>query len=87
MLRRRSTIGQSTTMWWSFTGMCVFWFLTTGTWFGEGFRSWQYIAAGAVAISGGIAMTYLVSDRSRLFARRPPRPRSRPVPERIAVFV
>jgi hypothetical protein len=87
MLRRRSTIGQNTTMWWSFTGMCAFWFLTVGLWYGEGFRSWQYLATGALVIAGGLAMTYLVSDRSAVFPRRPPRPRARPAPERIAALV
>jgi hypothetical protein len=87
MLRRRSTIGQNTTMWWSFSGMCAFWFVTTGTCFGEGFRSWQYLATGAVTIAGGLAMTYLVSDRSAVFTRRPPRPRTRPAPDRVAVLV
>ena len=85
MLRRRSTIGQNTTMWWSFTGMCVFWFLTVGTWYGEGFRSWQYLATGGVAIAGGIAMTYLVSDRSRLFEKQPPRTRHRRESDRVAL--
>ena len=78
MLRRRSTIGQNVTMWASFTGMTVFWFATAWTWYGEAFRSWQVIAAGIVAIIGGAVMTYLVSDRSTWFTRRPLDPSTEP---------
>jgi hypothetical protein len=71
MLRRRSTIGQSVTMWWTFTAMSVAWQATLWTWYGPAFRSWQMIAGGIVAIAGGLAMTYLASDRSTWFTRRP----------------
>jgi hypothetical protein len=71
MLRRRSTIGQNVTMWWTFTAMTVTWFATIWTWYGEPFRSWQVIAGGIVAIVGGLAMTYFVSDRSTRFTRTP----------------
>jgi hypothetical protein len=71
MLRRRSTIGQNVTMWWTFTGMTVFWFLTAWIWYGETFRTWQSFASGIVAICGGVAMTYLISGRSKWFARVP----------------
>jgi len=71
MFRRRSKIGQNVTMWWTFTAMCVVWFITIWTWYGEAFRSWQVIAGGIVSIAGGLAMTYLVSDRSTWFKRTP----------------
>jgi uncharacterized membrane protein len=71
MLRRRSTIGQNVTIWWTFTAMSVVWFITIWTWYGEAFRSWQVVAGGLVAIIGGLAMTYLVSDRSTWFKRTP----------------
>jgi uncharacterized membrane protein len=71
LLRRRSTIGQNVTMWWTFTAMSVVWFVTIWTWYGASFRSWQVIAGGIVAIVGGAVMTYLVSDRSTWFNRTP----------------
>jgi uncharacterized membrane protein len=71
MLRRRSTIGQNVTMWWTFTAMTVGWQATLWIWYGPEFRSWQMIAGGIVATIGGLAMTYLVSDRSTWFTRRP----------------
>ena len=71
MFRRRSTIGQNVTMWWTFTAMTVAWQATIWTCYGPSFRSWQMIAGGIVAIAGGLVMTYLVSDRSTWFMRRP----------------
>ena len=71
MLRRRSTIGQNVTMWWTFTAMTMAWQATLWIWYGPAFRSWQMVAGGIVAIVGGLAMTYLVSDRSTWFSRRP----------------
>jgi hypothetical protein len=71
MLRRRSTIGQNVTMWWTFTAMCVVWFITIWTWYGDAFRSWQTVGGGIVATAGGLVMTYLVSDRSTWFNRTP----------------
>jgi hypothetical protein len=81
LLRRKSPLGQSTLMWSTFTGMTVFWFITAGVFFGEPFRSWQYLGAGTVVAVGGIVMTYLVSGRSRLFlspglSEPAPRPRA-----------
>ena len=71
MFRRRSTVGQNVTMWWTFTAMSVAWQATIWTCYGPSFRSWQMIAGGIVAIAGGLVMTYLVSDRSTWFMRRP----------------
>jgi hypothetical protein len=71
MFRRRSTVGQNVTMWWTFTAMSVAWQATIWTCYGPSFRSWQMIAGGIVAIAGGVVMTYLVSDRSTWFTRRP----------------
>lgn len=77
MLRRRSTAGQSVLMWAAFTGMTVAWYITTPVWLGEAFRSPQYLAAGLMAIVGGLVMTYLVSSRSQLFSPvAPGRPRA-----------
>lgn len=68
LIRRRGPLGQTVLMWSTFTGMTVFWLLTTGIFYGAGFRSWPYLGAGAVAVLGGAAMTYLVSTRSALGA-------------------
>jgi hypothetical protein len=69
LLRRGSSLGQSVLMWSSFTGMSLFWFVTAGIFYGEPFRSWQYLGAGAVAVLGGSAMTYQLSGRSTLLRR------------------
>lgn len=71
LFRRRSSIGQNVTMWASFTAMTVCWSVVTAIWYGAGFRSWQYLAAGAVAALGGLVMMYLVSERSHFFTRIP----------------
>jgi uncharacterized membrane protein len=80
MFRRRSTIGQNVTMWVTFTGMTVFWYATAWSFYGEAARAWQSFAAGIVAITGGLVMTYLVSDKSSWFTRVPLP--TRPAPER-----
>jgi hypothetical protein len=62
-------------MWGAYTVMAVVWVATTGLFYGEPFRTWQYFAGGAVAILGGALMTYLVSSRSPLRDReRAPEP-------------
>lgn len=71
MFRRRSTIGQNVTMWWTFTAMTVFWYATAWTFYGEAARSWQCIAAGIVAITGGVIMTVVISGKTPWFKRAP----------------
>lgn len=66
MMRRQSKAGQNTTMYVAFTGMTVFWFGTTHLWYGQAFRSWQFVACGVLAALGGLVMAYLVSGRSTL---------------------
>lgn len=70
MLKRRSALGQNTIMWGAYTVMAVVWVVTTGIWYGDPFRTWQYLAGGAVAILGGVVMTWLVSARSPMFNRQ-----------------
>jgi hypothetical protein len=69
LLRRRSAMGQNVIMWGGYSVMAVVWVVTTGLWYGPAFRTWQYFGGGAVAILGGVVMTYLVSSRSPLAAR------------------
>lgn len=71
MLRRRSTIGQNSVMYLAFTGMTVMWFGTTYLWYGEPFRSWQFVVCGTLAAIGGLVMAYLTNSRSRWFPRTP----------------
>jgi hypothetical protein len=71
MLKRHSAFGQNVIMWGAYTAMAVVWMITTGLWYGEPFRTWQYFSGGAVAIVGGAIMTYLVSSRSPLENRTP----------------
>ena len=81
-LRRRSAVGQSIVMWGSFTAMAVAWWVTVGLWFTAAFRSWQYIAMGAVCFLGGLAMTArLTVDRRH----SPAAAAARRSPERVAV--
>jgi hypothetical protein len=70
MFRRRSTIGQNVTMWWTFTAMTVFWYLTAWSFYGPSQRSWQCFAAGTFAIVGGLVMTYAVSGHQSWFTRQ-----------------
>lgn len=60
LLRRRSALGQNVTMWAAFTGMTVVWNITTAIWYGPAFRAVPYLLGGAVAVTGGLLMTYAV---------------------------
>jgi len=60
LVGRRSGIGQTPRLWWSFTGMCVAFVPTSVIFFGPYFQTWQYIAEGVVAIVGGIVMALVV---------------------------
>lgn len=71
MIKRRSALGQNTIMWGAYTAMCVIWPITTGVFYGPPFRTWQYFAGAAVAIVGGVVMTWLVSKRSPMFNQEP----------------
>jgi hypothetical protein len=62
LIRRRSNRGQSATMWWTFTCMTAGFHSITYLWFGEAFRAWPYVMAGALATLGGFAMALTVSS-------------------------
>jgi hypothetical protein len=65
MVRRRSVVGQTVTIWAAFTVMATCWWTTT-IWFYEGFfRSWQYIVVGVATVLGGAALTYVVARLRR----------------------
>ena len=68
MLSRRSTAGQSVTMWWTFTAMTLIFHATCFIWFGGVFQTWAYAIGGGVATLGGAIMTYVVAQPSE---RRP----------------
>lgn len=68
VLRRRSAIAQSPVIYGSFAGMVVLWWAVTAGAYGEGFRSWQYLASGVVAFAGLVSLTWWVW---RLRAARP----------------
>ena len=65
LLGRRSAIGQTPRMWWSFTGMCVAFVPTSVVFFGPYFQTWQYVASGVVAIVGGAVMAIVVARMRR----------------------
>jgi len=48
MLRRRSLAGQTVAVWGGFTAMVPLWWAVTVYYYGEGFRSWQYVSLGCV---------------------------------------
>ena len=60
MLRRRSLAGQSVTVWAGFTAMVPLWWLVTVYYYGDGFRSWQYVSLGVVAFAMFAAVTTFV---------------------------
>jgi hypothetical protein len=55
MIRRRSALGQSVRMWQGACGITLFWWITTVAFFGDGFDSWQYVAAGVFALTCDVA--------------------------------
>jgi hypothetical protein len=62
-LRRRSMRGQSRLMWWCFTAMCVTWWTATSMFLTAGFRSWQYLSAGAFCVAVGATMIKVLSPQ------------------------
>lgn len=60
LIRRQSSRGQTPMMWWMFTAMTAGFHLITYRWFGEAFRTWQYVAAGTCATLGGAAMAIVL---------------------------
>lgn len=71
MLRRRSVAGQTVAVWGGFTAMVPLWWGVTVYYYGDGFRSWQYISLGAVAFAMFVAVTIYVS-RARKAGSVPP---------------
>jgi hypothetical protein len=78
IVRRGSTIGQTPLMWLCSGAMVVIWWAVTMTWYGAGFRSPQYLAAGVVTVIFDLAIAWIVSGRGRLFPRAPLAPRAEP---------
>jgi hypothetical protein len=60
LIQRRSRQGQSVVMWLGFLGTAVGWFVASTLWFGPDFRTWRWLALGAVSIGWGIVTTVLV---------------------------
>lgn len=61
IMKRGSFAGQTTVIWGSFAAMVPFWWGVTIGYFGGGFRSWQYIALGAVTFAMFVVMTVVVA--------------------------
>jgi len=57
LLRRRSMVGQSVTVWAAFTAMVPLWWSVTVYYYGDGFRSWQYVTLGVVAFAMFLVVT------------------------------
>lgn len=49
VLRRRSAVSQSPVIYGCFAAMVVLWTATTAGYYGDAFRSWQYLGSGVVA--------------------------------------
>lgn len=64
MLRRGSSKGQSSTMWFGYMGLAIGYFSATALFFGSDFRTWTWIGLGLVAISAG-AVGWRLSLRLR----------------------
>lgn len=74
MIRRRSAVGQTVTIWAAFTVMAVCWWTTTIVFYEGFFREWQYVVVGVATVIGGAAMTAVVA---RMRASAPDRLRVR----------
>jgi hypothetical protein len=61
MLRRRSVAGQTVAVWGGFTAMVPLWWAVTVYYYGDGFRSWQYVSLGVVAFVMFVAVTTYVA--------------------------
>jgi len=61
MLRRRSVAGQTVALWGGFTAMVPLWWTVTVYYYGDGFRSWQYVSLGVVAFAMFAAVTFFVA--------------------------
>lgn len=62
LLRRGSRRGQTPTMWWLFSAMTAGFHLITWQWFGDAFRTPQYVAAAVAATLGGVAMALVIAQ-------------------------
>ncbi|MFE3002154.1 hypothetical protein ACFXG4_45200 [Nocardia sp. NPDC059246] len=65
ILRRRSVIGQVPLIYACFGAMVVLWWGVTAGYYGEPFRSWQYITSGVVALVMYIALTIAIARMRR----------------------
>lgn len=66
ILRRRSPVAQSPLIYGSFAAMAALWWAVTAGAYGEGFRSWQYLALGVVSVATLTALTWWIRTlRSR----------------------
>lgn len=55
MLRRGSSKGQSSLMWFGYMGLATGYFTATTLYFGEAFRSWTWVGLGCISVFGGVA--------------------------------
>ena len=54
MLRRGSSKGQSSVMWFGYMGLATGYFTATTLYFGDAFRSWPWVGLGLISIFGGM---------------------------------
>lgn len=64
MLRRGSSKGQSSLMWFGYMGLATGYFAATTLYFGDAFRSWSWIGLGVISVFGGVA-AWTLSNRLR----------------------
>jgi hypothetical protein len=60
MMRRRSTIGTTVTIWVAFAVMAIAWWSTTMIFYGPAFRSWTMYASGIATVLGCLALAVVV---------------------------
>lgn len=60
VLRRRSAISQSPVIYGCFAAMVVLWWGVTAGAYGDAFRTWQYLASGAVAFATLTALSFWI---------------------------
>lgn len=77
MLRRGSSKGQSSLMWFGYMGLAVGYFLATILYFGSAFRSWTWVGLGLISITAGFfgwILSQRLSDRPLNFTQDLPSP-------------
>lgn len=64
ILKRRSSKGQSSMMWFGYLGLATGYFSATIFYFGDWFQSWQWISLGIVSFIGGV-LGWMLSNHFR----------------------